>query len=76
MNSKAFLEYEDYADFWLKRLSYSARPHLFSNLEIEWAIAQTDSMYFGDYQLNDAQKAAVGIILWFTKKNLENKKSI
>lgn len=71
MNADRFLDYENFEDFWLKRLSFDAQPITFTDDEVLWAICETDYKYFGHYEFTDAQKAAVEILVWTAQEKLK-----
>lgn len=71
MSENSFLTYDNYEDFWLKRISCNGQPMEFTESEILWAIRQTEYKYFGIYELSDAQKAAVDIIIWCAQEKIK-----
>lgn len=71
MKYDSFLNYKNYHDFWLERLSVDAQPHFFNDYEIRWAILQTEYKYFGDSELTDTQQAAIDILVWCAQEKLK-----
>ena len=60
------MNYNNYNQFWLERLSYDAiqnGKNLFTKEEIQWALKQSAYEYFGDYEMNDNQRIAVSIMM-------------
>lgn len=71
------MNYNNYNQFWLERLSYDAiqngKNH-FTKEEIQWALCWVDDDHrFGDGELDDKQKMAVDILVWAAQKYLEDK---
>ena len=60
------MNYNNYNQFWLERLSHDAiqngKNH-FTKEEIQWALKQADYKYFGDYEMDDNQRIAVSIMV-------------
>lgn len=60
------VNYNNYNQFWLERLSYDAiqnGKNQFTKEEIQWALKQADCKYFGDYEFSDNQRIAVSIMV-------------
>lgn len=65
------LNYKDFDDFYIKRLSYSASNSEFTEDEILWALKEVSYKYFGVYEMVDAQKAAVQILVWCAEERFK-----
>ena len=73
------MNYNSYNDFWMERMSWRAMEsgaNTFTKEEIEWAIRMTDYNCFGDYGLDDKQEMAVDILVWASRKYLEDQLEI
>lgn len=71
MSLDSFLDYDNYEDFYVKRVAFQSQTIRFTEDEIRWAIYETGYKYFGDYPFTDAQKAAVEILVWTAQERLK-----
>lgn len=71
------MNYKSYNDFWMERMSRIAvenGTNTFTKEEIEWALHWVDDDHrFGDAELDDKQCMAVDILVWASRKYLEDK---